>query len=305
MTTRIICAAIAALSICSAFAQAKKPIIMVVPADVWMNTNGFTRTVDNQGTPELVMEYERAIQTNSDLNMAISKLGELMTERGFPLQDLGQVIKDMKAEAAENLVMDNSESMLDQLSRQAKCDVVMKLDYSVENGMKGRQLKFNLQGFDSYTNKQIAAASGVGQPSSAILAELVSEAVIAHLDKFNAQLQTHFDDLFANGREITVRVKSASGCVQLDEEFNGEELRDLIEKWCADNAVQNRIGSPTGDAQMTIPQVRIPLYGADGRAIDARGWANGLAKYIKETTGQTSKRIPKGLGTTTLIICGK
>ena len=306
MKTRILLAAIAALSIGSAFAQAKKPILMVVPADVWMNKNGFAKSVDNQGTQELVMEYERAIQTDSDLNLAISKLGEIMADRGFPLQDLGQTIKDLKAEAAENLVMDNTESMLDQLARQAKCDIIMKLDYTVTNGMKGRQLTFNLQGIDAYTNKQVTAASGTSQPANAIVAELLAEAVVAQLDKFIAGLTTHFDDLFANGREITIRVKSASGCsVGLEDEFAGEELRDLIEKWCSDNAVQNRIGSVSGDAQMTIPQIRIPLYGADGRAIDARGWANGLAKYIKETTGQSVKRIPKGLGTTTLIICGK
>lgn len=306
MKTRILSVAIAALSLSGALAQAKKPILMVVPADVWMNKNGFAKAVDNQGTQELVMEYERAIQTDSDLNLAISKLGEIMADRGFPLQDLGQTIKDLKADAAENLVMDNTESMLDQLARQAKCDIIMKLDYTVTPGMKGRQLTFNLQGIDAYTNKQVTAASGSSQPANVIVAELLAEAVVAHLDKFIVGLTTHFDDLFANGREITIRVKSASGCpVGMDDEFGGEELRDLIEKWCSENAVKNRIGSPTGDAQLTITQIRIPLYGNDGRAIDARGWANDLAKYIKETTKQSVKRIPKGLGTTTLIICGK
>ncbi len=306
MMNRILLAALAVLCMSGAYAQAKKPILMVVPADVWMNKNGYAKKVTNQGSEELVMEYERALQSDADLNLAISKLGELMTDRGFPLQDLGQTIKDLKADAAENMVLDNSETMLDQLSRQAKSDVIMKLDYSITDGMKGRQLTFNLQGLDAYTNKQIAAASGTSQPAGAIPAELLAEAVSAHLDKFNAQLQTHFDDLFANGREITFRVKAENGCpAQLDSEYGGEELRDLIETWASDNAVQHRIGTVTGDAMMIIPQVRMPLFSAEGKAIDARGWAKGLEKYIKDTTGQSAKRIPKGLGTVTLILCGK
>ncbi len=307
MKTRILLAAIAALSIGSAFAQAKKPILMVVPADAWLHNNGFTKKVTIGGKEELDLDYERALQTNSDLNLVISKMGEIMADRGFPLQDLGQTIKDLKAEAAENLVMDNQETMLDQLARQAKCDIIMQLEYTVTPGMKGRQLTFNLKGLDAYTNKIVTAASGTSQPANAIVPELLAEAANAHMDKFIAGLTTHFDDLFANGREITVRVKLAPGSsiTSLDEEIGGEELRDLIEKWCAENAEKNRIGSPTGDAILTIPQVRIPLYNSEGRAIDARGWAKGLQKYLKETTGQGVKLLAKGLGTATLIIGGK
>lgn len=307
MKSRIMLSAIAAMSLTSALAQAKKPILMVVPADVWLHNNGFTKKVPIGGKEELDLDYERAIQTNSDLNLVISKLGEIMIDRGFPLQDLGQVIKDLKAEAAENLVMDNQETMLDQLARQAKCDIIMKLDYTVAPGMKGRQLTFNLQGFDAYTNKQVATGSGTSQPANALVAELLSEAATAHMDKFVSQLTTYFDDLFANGREITVRVKLAPGSTvtSFDDEFGGEELRDLIEKWCSENAEKNRIGSPTGDAMLTIPQVRIALYNSDGRAQDARGWAKGLQKYLKETTGQGVKLLAKGLGTATLIIGGK
>ena len=291
----------------TAMAQAKKPTLMVVPADVWMNTNGFTTKVDIQGTPELQMDYERALQTNSDLNLAISKIGELMADRGFPLQDLGQTIKDLKAQAIEDAVMDNSETMLDKLAKVAKCDIIMKLDYKVETSMKGRQLTFNLQGLDAYTNKQIAGTSGTSQPSNGPLAELLAEAAVAHLDGFNDDLTRHFDDLFAKGREVSLRVKVAGGSsVAMDDEFGGETLDQLIEKWVYENTVQHRFGSPdVGDTYVTINQVRIAVYGAEGRAQDARSWARGLQKLLKEKTGQGIKLMSKGLGTATLVIGGK
>lgn len=306
MKNRIICAALAALSIGSALAQAKKPILMVVPADVWMNKNGFAKEVDMQGSKRLEMDYERALQTDSDLNLAISKLGELMTDRGFDLQRLDQAIKKYHEEEAEGALRDNAESSLDKLLGTVKCDIIMSLNYTVTPGMKGRQLTFELNGLDAYTSKQIASASGPSQPANAIVAELLVEAVSAHLDKFNAQLQAHFEELFANGREITIKVKatSASG-VSMDDEIEGEELADHISNWVRDNSVKNRFGSPTGDQVLTISQIRISMYGPDGNAQDARDWSKGLAKRLQELTKQPVKRLRKGLGTCTLEIGGK
>lgn len=297
----------AALGFSSTFAQAKKPTLMVVPADVWMNTNGYVTRTDVQGATELQMDFERAIQTDSDLNLAISKLGEIMADRGFPLVDLGQAIKALKAEAMEDAVMDNSETMLDKLSKIAKCDIIMKLDYKMENSMRGRQITFNLQGLDAYTNKQVTAASGTGLPSNGPVAELLAEAVIAHLDKFNDGLSRHFEDLFAKGREVSLRIKVAGGSsVLMDDKVGGQTLEEVIEKWVYDNTVEHRFGSPSvQDTYMTIDQVRIAVYGVDGRAQDARAWARGLQKHIRDKTGHTVKLMSKGLGTATLVIGGK
>ena len=65
-----------------------------------------------------------------------------------------------------------------------------------------------MQGLDAYSDKQIAGASGTGQPSfTAEMPVLLEEAVLAHVDNFNVQLQSHFDDMFANGREIVLELK--------------------------------------------------------------------------------------------------
>ena len=39
--------------------KAKKPQIFVMPADNWMEKNGFVSSIDNMGTKEKVYEYER------------------------------------------------------------------------------------------------------------------------------------------------------------------------------------------------------------------------------------------------------
>ena len=70
------------------FSQAKKPTIMVVPSDVWCTKNGYMSEYDNQGTKVSVPNYQAAVQENSDLLLVISKINELMAERGFPLKNL-------------------------------------------------------------------------------------------------------------------------------------------------------------------------------------------------------------------------
>ena len=72
----------------SAMSQAKKPIIMVVPSDIWCNQNGYVEEIDNQGTTIIVPNYVQAFQNDMDLKLVIAKINDMMAERVFPLKDL-------------------------------------------------------------------------------------------------------------------------------------------------------------------------------------------------------------------------
>ena len=195
------------------YGQAKKPTIMVVPSDNWCVQHGFTDEFDNLGKRVIVPDYVAALQNDSDLLLAISKINEMMAERGFPLKNLESCLKSLASQDAEDaLLMSKSgetvaESPVDRLKKVAKADILIQLTYTLNQVGPKRSLTFNLQGLDAYTNKQVAAASGTGSPSfTPELAILIEEAVLMHIDSFNAQLQSHFDDLFENGREIVVRI---------------------------------------------------------------------------------------------------
>jgi hypothetical protein len=296
---------------CLASAQAKKPTIMVVPSDVWCNTNGFMNEYDNQGTKVKVPDYKRALQENADLSMVISKINQLMADRGFPLKNLESALKTLAENGAESSMLSSktgaavSESPIDKLKNVAKADIWMQMTWTVNQTGPKKSISFNLQGLDTYTDKQIAGASGTGQQSfSAELPVLLEEAVLAHLDNFNAQLQTHFDDMFTNGREIILRIKkfdSFDG--DLEKEYGGKELSALIEKWVSENTVQGRFNTTDAtENQILFEQVRIPLYDASNKAVDARGWASGLRKYLKDTFQVESKLMMKGLGQAQLVI---
>lgn len=295
-----------------AFGQAKKPTIMVVPSDNWCITNGFFLEFDNQGTKVKIPDYKRAFQENSDLNLVISSLNDMMAERGFPLKNMESAIKTLEAEAAENNMLTSksgagvSESPVDALKRVAKADIIMQIGYTVNVTGPKKSITFILQGLDAYTDKQIAGANGVGAPSfSAETGVLLKEAVTTHIDNFNSSLQTHFDDMFANGREIIIRIKKFdSWSEDLESEFDGKELSSIIEDWMAANSVKGRFNTTDATENMMLfEQVRIPMFDDSGKAIDARGFAKNLQKFLKEPPYSiTNKLMMKGLGQAVIVL---
>jgi len=302
------------LGVTAAFSQAKKPTIMVVPSDVWCNQNGYVMEFDNQGAWETLPDYGAAIQNDADLLLAISKLGEMMAERGFPLKDLGASLRSLRTEAVEDAVATSQdgdglgESPLDKLKKVAKADIIMQLTYQINRVGPKSSLTFNIQGLDAYTNKQIAAASGTGPSTISVeVPVLIEESVLSHIDRFNSQLQAAFDDLFENGREVSLVCRRWSGSdVDFETEFEGEELGFLIENWVADNTVNGRFS--TADAtenRLVFDQVRIPLNAPNGRAMDTRTWANELRKDLKAKYDIDAKLGTKGLGQAIITIGSK
>ena len=56
-----------------------------------------------------------------------------------------------------------------------------------------RSVTYTLRGLDAYTNKQVAATQGTGEPSMAAeVAVLLEEAVVDKMDASLSQLQKHF-----------------------------------------------------------------------------------------------------------------
>ncbi len=297
----------------AAFGQAKKPTIMVVPSDVWCSTNNLMMTYDNQGTEVRIPDYKKAMQTDANLLLVISKINTMMVDRGFPLKNLETVMKDIdQMRAEDNMTSSKSsgasieESPLDILKRTAKADIIMQLTYTINTSGPRKYITFVLQGLDAYTDKQIAGAQGSGQPSiSADLPILLEEAVLAHIDNFNAQLQAHFDDLLTNGREVSVRIRVwNTSPVDLEEEYNGKELAEIIDDWMARNTVQGRYSNSDGSENFILfEQVRIPLYTESGKAMDTRQFVTELRKYLGGSPfSLTCKVMTQGLGRATLVI---
>lgn len=295
-------------------AQIKKPELMVIPSDVWCIANGYYTEVENMGITAKVPNYKQALQENMGLKLAIAKLNDLMAERQFPLQSLEQTIKNLEQRRMEdNLTTSKAgneiaESPLDEVARAAKCDIILEISWEMKDFGPKHSLSYILEARDAYTGKSIGAASGTGAPSfSADVDVLLEEAIVANMDNFNNRLLDHFTEMQTIGREIILDIKvfanNAAG-VDLETEYKGEELVDIIENWLQLNTVQGRFSRQYSSENVAnFTQVRIPVYDDRGRAIDANGFAKGLAKMLRqEPYSIPCKVLVKGLGRAVIIL---
>ena len=308
-----LCFLLAAGSLCLN-AQIKKPTIMVIPADVWCADNGYMESFEAQGVTTDVPNYKAALQNDMDLLNVITKIGELMAERGFPLKDLSSTLRGLEQSVAENEMLTSStsgamlaETPYEKLINRAKADILIEVLWKINETGPKRSVTYTLRGLDAYTYKQVAAASGTGEPSmTAETPVLLEEAVLNHMDNFAAQLQTHFDDLQTYGREVSLEIlvfDNGSG-LNLESEFDGEMLTDIIDEWMYNNTQEHRYNlSDATENRMALEQVRIPLYRSNGMPMDTRAFANNLRRFLRaEPYNVTCKLLTKGLGKAILVI---
>lgn len=303
-----------ALGVTTVMGQAKKPTIMVVPSDAWCNTEGYVQQYDEQGTVKTMSDYKQALQNSMELKLVIAKINELMADRGFPLKDLEATMNSIdRMQAEESAIMSKTsgaevaETLLDRIRRVAKADIIIEIGWQISHQGPKSTLTYIMRALDSYSNKQVAGSTGASAPSfSAEPVVLLEEAVLSRIDEFNARLQEHFDDLFANGREVALNIRvfdNGSG-IDLESEYDGYELIEIIDEWMELNTVQGRFTKlESSETRATYEQVRIPLYKESGAAMDTEGWARQLrSKLRKEPYLIPVKVVPNGLGSCTLIL---
>ncbi|MFZ4798398.1 MAG: DUF6175 family protein [Bacteroidia bacterium] len=303
-----------------AYGQAKKPTIMIVPSDKFCIPN-YCTTITVNGVEQKIPDYKKAFQENDQIRLVITKMGGIMSDRGFPLKDLEQTLKSIESERAELSMMSSKssgaeikETPIDILKRTAKADIIMDLDYSIKRRGPDQVITFNLRGLDAYTNKQVASAAGVGSPSAFASADLLlEEAVLSHMDEFNGQLNKHFDDMFKNGREVAVVVRVWNNSeIDLEKEYTldgeKESLTQHIENWMSKNTVAGRFSTVDATENvLKMDQVRIPMMytNSSGReiALDTKRFVTNLNKFLSVPPFNIETKIyQRGLGEAWLII---
>ena len=247
--------------------QAKKPILMILPSDNWCEQRYFMTEFDNQGTKQKVPNYKKAFQEDTEIGQVISKIGSLMIDRGFPLKDAEQELKSIESRTAEDNVTTSStsgssiaENPLDKLKNKAKADIIIQIWWKVNKTDNGKTVSFILEAFDSYTSKRIASSTGTSLPNNNdAIAVLLENAIVNNIDPFVKQLQSHFDDMFTNGREVIITIKRWNNWDKnLETEISGEEITEYINKWMIENTVKGRFNKTDASENLVrFEQVRI------------------------------------------------
>lgn len=299
-----------AIGTLSTFAQ-KKPTITILPSDNWCASRFFMTTYDNQGTKVKVPDYQKAFMQDSELGAVISKVGGLLTALKYSVKDTEQELKALNNRVAEdNVTMGKesgsmlAESPLDMLKKRTKSDILIQLWWKVNKSNGGKSVSFTLEAFDSYTSKRIATSTGTGAASNDIVPVLLENAIKNNIKDFDKQLTRFYSDASKNGREIIINIKRWDSWENdLETDFDGESLQDIIEEWLHKNTVHDSFNvSDATENFMQIEQVRIPLLNEKGRALDARGFVQNLKTFLKKDYNIPSKLMTRGLGEAILVL---
>ena len=308
------------LTVNATFGQAKKPRLMVIPSDMWCHHNGFMQTYDNQGVTEYIPDYKKALVESTELLPVISEINGLMADRGFPLDDLQQTMSSINRQQAELAAVTNKggdasvkTNDLMALRQRARCDIIVELTWTVNKVGPKRSITYTLRGLDAYTNNEVASVSGTGDPMSELnitTPQMLKAAVNDNMNLFCDRLQNHFDDMFENGRAIAININVFDNDqeIDLETEFNGSELREIIENWMYEHTKSGRYNLvDDSELYMQFDDARIELYDERGRPIAANNFARDLVRYLKTEPYNIEliKTMNQGLGQATIIIGNK
>lgn len=296
-----------------AFAQkATKTRFMVLPSDNWMTQNKYYKTIDNQGTTENIFNYKQAILENTDLLPVIAKIEGILTERGLFLKNFEAALNTVTNDNAENAVLSSkttkssvSESPFDLLMKTAKADVLVKVTWNVIKTGPKSQIQLTLQGVDAYTNEPFASSPAIGKASfESSVPILLEESVLTIVDDFLAKVDAHAQDTFDNGRKVKIIVKkwdSWSG--DLESEYAGKELNEILEDWIRANAVNNVFEVEESTENKIVFGVRIPVLNESGSGMSANDFTRPLSKLLKAPPYSIQNKIMNyGLGKSQIIL---
>lgn len=294
--------------------RAQKPIIMVVPEKQWCIQNGYVQDSDPK-----IPDYEKAL-LNDDVLNAITKMGGIMEERGYPLKLLSAALDALKNEAAMDIALTSKgdgeivEDPLDQLIRVAQADVLVNIAFNRTSYGPRNMVEFRITSVDAATSKQIGGETGRSSASGAPIGDLLKESVLGFMDNFSASIQRHFDNVVTNGREGTIIFKIADDCplnfeseVSIGDETG--ELSEAIEYWLSENSLDGAFTQGgKSRVRLVYEQVRFPLFGKSGfggrqKAINAETFVKPINKFLSQFGVSVSTK-PVGIGKVYVVLGG-
>lgn len=301
-----------------------KPVIMVVPADVYCTEMDFVQKwEDETGKVQTIPDYNIFGREDSrDLRLVTSSLNEIFASRGFETISLEFLLKSLNLENDENAMVGDGyglsgtvkESPLDRIKRTANVDYIVDLDFALYEIDDYRYVAFNMRAVDPCSNAvEIAHAYGDGHPSRvATVNTLLEEAVINYVDDFCDKIQSHYKKMETDGHRITVKIKKTDKSKfdfqrsKFDYEGKQTKLCDIIYYWLQDNTIDNNPTRNITPNVLTFNQVMIPMITLNKkgavRRLDSNEYVTQLQEFLLDNYNIESTIYMRGPGEVWLIL---
>ena len=292
--------------------QTQKPTMLVLPSDQLMQRFGCIRTEVSLGNQLQVRDYNSYLLTDPDAKFIIASIQSAFIEFGYPLNDLEQTLKSINEQEMVDEVSGIKKDSKTILLTNARPDIILELDYDMTTDRSSRDysksLTYTLRAIDAFSNKVVATIQAAGvKNAKGNTATMMGEAIQKNSKDFTKQINKHFDDLIANGRDITMRVMidANESFTMSDESIYGDTYADFILDYMKVNTLMGTYNLQRNtDTEMYFANVRIKTLNDNGTQYSAYDFARELSKALNKECGVKSKNVTQGLGDAMIIIKG-
>ena len=286
--------------------------MLVLPSDQLMQRFGCIRTEVSLGKQLQVRDYNSYLLTDPDAKFIIASIQSAFIEFGYPLNDLEQTLKSINDQEMVDEVSGIKKDSKTILLTNARPDIILELDYNMTTDRSSRDysksLTYTLRAIDAFSNKVVATIQAAGvKNAKGNTATMMGEAIQKNSKDFTKQINKHFDDLIANGRDITMRVMidANESFTMSDESIYGDTYADFILDYMKVNTLMGTYNLQRNtDTEMYFANVRIKTLNDNGTQYSAYDFARELSKALNKECGVKSKNVTQGLGDAMIIIKG-
>ena len=293
--------------------QQQKPTMLVLPSDQLLQRYGKLKQQEALGKTLQVRDYAGYLLTDEDSKFIISTIQSKFIDFGYPLNDLEQTLKSINDQEMIDAVDGIQKDAKTVLLTSAKPDIILELDYSIQTDRSTRDFKksltYTLRAIDAFSNKVVATIqqTNFDNGKDKTPAGLMQAALDKDSKTFTQQINDHFNNIVANGRDITLRVtiENDVNLTMSDECLDGDAYSDFIIDWVKVNTLQGAYNmSRNTETEMYFTNVRIKTLNENGTQYSAYDFARELSKALNKGCGIKSKNTTQGLGDATISIKG-
>lgn len=289
----------------------KTSSFMIMPSNDWMTQHGYATKEDNQGQTIYVYDYDKAFNEDPDLKSVIKMLAAAMKDRGIQkiidYEGINRANSNLNKYNALSTKATVKKSSLDKILQDAKPDVLINVFWAVANkGPKTGIDNFRIDAIDGFSGQDINSFRGNGILSfESRQSILLEEALNNGIDPFLAKIEAYIEDVFAKGRKTTVVFDMDENWKDdFDKEYDGKELKEIIESWLSEHSVNNSFepAANSGD-NVLIYDVRIPVYDENQKGLNTYYFIKPISKLLSGAPYSIPNRATElGLGMAKITI---
>lgn len=293
--------------------ETQKPAMLVIPSDQLLQRFNAIKTEDALGKSIQVRDYNGYLLSDPDSKFIISTVQSEFINFGYPLNDLEQLLKSVNDQEILDEVTGVKKDAKTILLTNAKPDIILDLDYGFNINHATRDytktFTYTLRAIDAFSNKVVASIqqADINIEKRQTISGIIAGAIKSQSKDFTAQINNYFDDLIANGRDISVRIviDANENFILSDESIYGDTYADYILDYLKVNTIMGAYTLQRNtDTEMLFRNVRIKTLNDNGTQYSAYDFARDLSRMLNKECGVKSKNATQGLGDAMIIIKG-